>query len=200
LLALPVLPERPPGVGVVVDADGRLERLIDAPGLRDVDRFPAVSELLDSSPHVIRASEIDWTDGSQLESLFESMTESRAELAAVVDDQVRVLGGLTPKSLLRSSSYTANVDAHDRLQIAVPIGVNCAAVARAAALVEAGADALVVDTAHGHQAKMIEVLSAIADADLGVPIVAGNVVTAEGVSDLVAAGAQIVKVGVGPGA
>src|SRR5699024_7105551 len=86
------------------------------------------------------------------------------------------------------------------LKIAVAIGVNGAAVERAAALVEAGADALVVDTAHGHQAKMIEVLSAIADADLGVPIVAGNVVTAEGVSDLVAAGAQIVKVGVGPGA
>src|SRR5699024_9943438 len=100
----------------------------------------------------------------------------------------------------RSSIYTANVDAHDRLKIAVAIGVNGAAVERAAALVEAGADALVVDTAHGHQAKMIEVLSAIADADLGVPIVAGNVVTAEGVSDLVAAGAQIVKVGVGPGA
>src|SRR5699024_11456224 len=59
---------------------------------------------------------------------------------------------------------------------------------------------LVVDTAHGHQAKMIEVLSASADADLGVPIVAGIVVTAEGVSDLVAAGAQIVKGGVGPGA
>src|SRR5699024_4260819 len=119
---------------------------------------------------------------------------------AVVDDEDRVLGGLTPKSLLRSSIYTANVDAHDRLKIAVAIGVNGAAVERAAALVEAGADALVVDTAHGHQAKMIEVLSAIADADLGVPIVAGNVVTAEGVSDLVAAGAQIVKVGVGPGA
>ena len=200
LNALHVLAKRPHGFGVVVDADGRLEGIIDAAGLRDVDRFTAVSELLDSSPHVIRASEIDWTDGSQLESLFESMTESRAEFAAVVDDDDRVLGGLTPKSLLRSSIYTANVDAHDRLKIAVAIGVNGAAVERAAALVEAGADALVVDTAHGHQAKMIEVLSAIADADLGVPIVAGNVVTAEGVSDLVAAGAQIVKVGVGPGA
>src|SRR5699024_4116810 len=148
--------------------------IIDAAGLRDVDRFTAVSELLDSSPHVIRASEIDWTGGSQLESLFESMTESRAEFAAVVHDGDRVPGGPTPKSLLRSSIYTANVDAHDRLKIAVAIGVNGAAVERAAALVEAGADALVVDTAHGHQAKMIEVLSAIADADLGVPIVAGN--------------------------
>src|SRR5699024_12442944 len=119
--------------------------------------FTAVSELLDSSPHVIRASEIDWTDGSQLESLFESMTESRAEFAAVVDDEDRVLGGLTPKSLLRSSIYTANVDAHDRLKNAVAIGVNGAAVDRAAAPVEAGADALVVDTAQQRPTTAMEV-------------------------------------------
>jgi IMP dehydrogenase len=62
LNALHVLAKRPHGFGVVVDADGRLEGIIDAAGLRDVDRFTAVSELLDSSPHVIRASEIDWTD------------------------------------------------------------------------------------------------------------------------------------------
>src|SRR5699024_10390048 len=144
LNALHVLAKRPHGFGGVVDADGRLEGIIDAAGLRDVDRFTAVSELLHSSPHVLRPSEIHWTDGSQLESLFQSMTESRAEFAAVVDDEDRVLGGLTPKSLLRSSIYTANVDAHDRLKIAVAIGVNGAAVERAAALVEAGADALVV--------------------------------------------------------
>jgi IMP dehydrogenase len=111
-----------------------------------------------------------------------------------------MLGSLTPKSLLRSSIYTPNVDERGRLKIAVAIGVNGAAVERASALVAAGADVLVVDTAHGHQVKMLDTLSSIAEADLGVPIVAGNVVTADGVRDLVAAGAQIVKVGVGPGA
>src|SRR5699024_2684206 len=95
---VPAMDESDREISTVVDADCRLEGIIDAARLRDVDRFTAVSELLDSSPHVIRASEIDWTDGSQLESLFESMTESRAEFAAVVDDEDRVLGGLTPKS------------------------------------------------------------------------------------------------------
>ena len=200
LNALHVLAKRPHGFGVVVDAAGRLEGIINAADLRGVDRFTSVSELLDSSPHVIRASEVDWEDTAQLESLFESMTESRAEFAAVVDDESTVLGSLTPKSLLRSSIYTPNVDEQGRLKIAVAIGVNGAAVERATSLVEAGADVLVVDTAHGHQVKMLDTLSAIADAELGVPIVAGNVVTAEGVRDLVSAGADIVKVGVGPGA
>jgi len=200
LNALHVLAKRSHGFGVVVDDGGRLEGIINAADLRGVDRFTSVAELLDSSPHVIRASEVDWEDAAQLESLFESMTESRAEFAAVVDDENTVLGSLTPKSLLRSSIYTPNVDDRGRLKIAVAIGVNGAAVERAAALVEAGADVLVVDTAHGHQVKMLDTLSAIADAELGVPIVAGNVVTAEGVRDLVAAGADIVKVGVGPGA
>ncbi|WP_166971359.1 GMP reductase [Brevibacterium atlanticum] len=200
LNALHVLAKRPHGFGVVVDRSGRLEGIIDAADLRGVDRFTSVSELLVSSPHVIRAGEIDWADDERLEALFESMTEARAEFAAVVDDDGIVLGSLTPKALLRSSIYTPNLDAEGRLKIAVAIGVNGAALDRAKTLVEAGADVLVIDTAHGHQAKMIDVLQTIANADLGVPIVAGNVVTAEGVRDLVSAGAQIVKVGVGPGA
>ncbi|MCD1284635.1 MULTISPECIES: GuaB1 family IMP dehydrogenase-related protein [unclassified Brevibacterium] len=200
LSALHVLAKRPHGFGVVVDDAGRLEGVIDAAGLGDVDRFTSVSDLLESSPHVLRASEIDWNDEAQLESLYESMNEARAAFAAVVDEENMVLGCLTPKSLLRSSIYGPNVDDRGRLKIAVAIGVNGRAVERAQALVEAGADVLVVDTAHGHQVKMLDALSAIAGADLGVPIVAGNVVTGDGVRDLVSAGAQIIKVGVGPGA
>src|SRR5699024_8931465 len=71
---------------------------------------------------------------------------------------------------------------------------------RAAALVEYGADVLVVDTAHGHQQKMLDALAAVKALDLPVPVVAGNVVSAAGVRELVAAGADIIKVGVGPGA
>src|SRR6202041_4094820 len=67
-------------------------------------------------------------------------------------------------------------------------------------LTDAGADLLVVDTAHGHQEKMLTALRAVREAGPSVPVVAGNVVTASGVSDLIEAGADIVKVGVGPGA
>ncbi|GAA1872551.1 GuaB1 family IMP dehydrogenase-related protein [Brevibacterium marinum] len=200
LNALHVLAKRSHGFGVVVDGAGMLEGVIDANNLRGVDRFTAVSELLEPSPHVVRASEVDWSDDAQLESLFETMNEARTPFAAVVDDSGKLLGSLTPNSLLRSSIYAPNLDDGGRLKIAVAVGVNGNAVDRASALVEAGADVLVVDTAHGHQMKMLDTLSSIASADLGVPIVAGNVVTADGVRDLVSAGAQIIKVGVGPGA
>ncbi|MFC6234891.1 IMP dehydrogenase, partial [Leucobacter soli] len=87
-----------------------------------------------------------------------------------------------------------------RLAVAVAVGINGDPAAKARALADAGADVLVVDTAHGHQDGMIRALAAVADLDLGLPIVAGNVVTADGVRDLVEAGTSIVKVGVGPGA
>jgi IMP dehydrogenase len=82
----------------------------------------------------------------------------------------------------------------------VAIGINGDVGAKAKGALEAGADVLVVDTAHGHQEKMLEALRAVRGVDPQVPVVAGNVVTARGVRDLVAAGADIVKVGVGPGA
>ena len=200
LSALHVLAKRAHGFGVVVDDSGELLGVIDSNSLKDVDRFTSVDQLLVTSPHIIRASDVEWSDGAQLESLFESMNEARTPFAAVVDEAGQVLGSLTPKSLLRSSIYAPNLDDQGKLKIAVAVGVNGSAVERAASLVEAGADVLVVDTAHGHQVKMLDTLSSIASADLGVPIVAGNVVTADGVRDLVSAGAQIIKVGVGPGA
>ena len=80
------------------------------------------------------------------------------------------------------------------------MGINGDVAAKAKRLLESGVDALVVDTAHGHQRKMLEALKAIRALNPSVPVVAGNVVTAQGTLDLIAAGADIVKVGVGPGA
>jgi IMP dehydrogenase len=111
-----------------------------------------------------------------------------------------LVGTLSRTSALRSTIYDAAVDAHGRLVVGAAIGINGDVAAKAKALVAAGVDVLVVDTAHGHQRAMIAALSAVSALDLGVPIVAGNVVTREGVRDLVKAGASIVKVGVGPGA
>lgn len=120
-------------------------------------------------------------------------------MAPVVEDG-RLVGLITTKGLVRSSVYTPAVDAAGALRVAAAVGINGDVQGKAAALLEAGVDTLVVDTAHGHQSKMLEALRLVRELDPKVPVAAGNVVTAEGVEDLVAAGADIVKVGVGPGA
>ncbi|WFR71183.1 IMP dehydrogenase [Prescottella defluvii] len=95
---------------------------------------------------------------------------------------------------------TPAVDVHRRLRIAAAVGVDGDVAAKAKALADAGADVLVLDTAHGHQQRMIDAVRSVAALGLGVPLVAGNVVSARGTRDLIDAGANIVKVGVGPGA
>jgi len=131
---------------------------------------------------------------------FEFLHNNRRKLAPVVSANGELVGILTRVGALRSTLYTPSLDSKGRLRIAAAVGINGDVAAKAKALIDAGADVLVVDTAHGHQKKMIEALKAIRAINPSVPIVAGNVVTAEGVRDLVAAGADIIKVGVGPGA
>ena len=112
----------------------------------------------------------------------------------------RCVGILTRTGALRATLYQPAVDAAGRLRIAAAIGINGDVAGKAKQLLDAGVDVLVVDTAHGHQEKMLAALRAVRALSPAVPVVAGNVVTAEGVRDLVEAGADIVKVGVGPGA
>lgn len=108
-------------------------------------------------------------------------------------------GGTTSrKSALRGTLYAPALDDHGRLRVAVALGINGDVAGKARTLVDAGADVLVLDTAHGHQDAMLRALDAVSGVE--VPIVAGNIVTPEGVHDLVGAGAGILKVGVGPGA
>lgn len=111
-----------------------------------------------------------------------------------------VRGVLSRTSALRASLYRPALDADGRLAVAVAIGINGDPAHRARELAAAGADALVVDTAHGHQETMLRALASVAALGIDIPIVAGNIVTADGVHDLVSAGATILKVGVGPGA
>jgi IMP dehydrogenase len=101
---------------------------------------------------------------------------------------------------VRAGIYSPSLDAAGRLRVAAAIGINGDVAAKARTLAEAGIDVLVIDTAHGHQLKMIEAIKAVAALGLGIPLAAGNVVSAEGTRDLIGAGASIVKVGVGPGA
>ena len=111
-----------------------------------------------------------------------------------------VVGTISRKWALRSAIYRPAVDVSGRLRVGAAIGVNGDVASKAKALAAAGVDVLVIDTAHGHQDSMVSAIKAVATLRLGLPIVAGNIVTAEGARDLVEAGADIVKVGVGPGA
>jgi IMP dehydrogenase len=131
---------------------------------------------------------------------FDLLTEKNRRLAPVVDVSGNLIGIITKIGALRATLYKPALDNQGRLRIGAALGVNGDVKTKAAELIRAGVDLLVLDTAHGHQEKMIEALKAIRSLNPSIPIVAGNVVTAEGVKDLIEAGADIVKVGVGPGA
>jgi IMP dehydrogenase len=134
------------------------------------------------------------------EEAFNRLVGGHHKLAPVIDDQGRLVGILTRNAALRATLYEPAVDKAGQLRIGAAIGVTGDAAGRADKLLAAGVDVLVVDTAHGHQERMISTLKAVRALDPPVPVVAGNVVTRAGTADLIAAGADIVKVGVGPGA
>ena len=142
---------------------------------------------------------LDADDLETPRAAFDVMVAADLDFAPVLHHG-NLVGTPSRTSALRSTIYDAAVDADGRLLVGAAIGINGDPAAKAKALVAAGVDVLVIDTAHGHQRGMIAALAAVSALDLGVPIVAGNVVTREAVRDLVKAGATIVKVGVGPGA
>src|SRR6266699_4117237 len=138
--------------------------------------------------------------GTDPEQAFGLLQAGRHRLAPVVDGTGRCVGILTRTGALRATIYTPAVDAASRLRVGAALGINGDVAGRAGLLLDAGADLMVVDTAHGHQEKMVQALRAVRKMSPEVPVVAGNVVTAQGTADLIEAGADIVKVGVGPGA
>jgi IMP dehydrogenase len=190
--ALSLLPKRAHGAVIVV-SDGRPVGVVTEADCLGVDRFTQLRQVMSGDPFTLPA-------GTPPEQAFSLLHDGRHRLAPVVDGAGRCLGIMTRTGALRATLYSPAVDAAGRLRVGVAIGVNGDVAAKAKLLLDAGADVLVVDTAHGHQEKMICALQAVRGLSPSVPVVAGNVVTAAGVADLVAAGADIVKVGVGPGA
>jgi IMP dehydrogenase len=190
--ALSLLPKRAHGA-VVVTEDGVPVGVVTDADCQGVDRFAQLRQVMTADPVTLPA-------GTSADKAFDVLHEGRHRLAPVVDKAGRCVGIMTRTGALRATLYSPAVDASGRLRVGVAIGVNGDVAAKAKVLLDAGADVLVVDTAHGHQDKMISALQAVDGLAPSVPVVAGNVVTASGVADLVAAGADIVKVGVGPGA
>ena len=191
--AIHLLPKRSHGAVVVVDGERRPVGVVTEADCAGVDRFAQLRHVMSTSLLTIPA-EADPRRG------FDALAAARRRFAPVVDVEGRLVGVLTQRGALRATLYRPSLDAKGRLRVAAAIGINGDVAGKAAALLEAGVDTLVVDTAHGHQERMLAALAAVRGLEPAVPVVAGNVVTAEGVRDLVEAGADIVKVGVGPGA
>ncbi|SDM21729.1 IMP dehydrogenase [Nonomuraea maritima] len=191
--ALQLLPKRAHGAVIVVDWENRPVGVVTEADCAGVDMFSQLANVMSSELLTLPA-------GLDPRAAFERLHEGRHRLAPIVDEEGRLVGIQTRTGALRATLYQPAVDAGGRLRVAAAVGVNGDVVAKARGLLDAGVDCLVVDTAHGHQEKMISALRAVKKLDPGVPVAAGNVVTAEGVRDLVDAGADIVKIGVGPGA
>ena len=190
--ALALIAKRAHGAGIVV-ADGRPVGVVTERDLDGVDRFTQVHEVMSPEPMTLPAD-------TGPRDAYDRLHRSRRRVAPVIDADGRLVGVQTRKGAVRASMYAPALDEDGRLRIAAAVGINGDVAGKASALLEAGVDALVVDTAHGHQTKMLEALAAVRALDPQVPVVAGNVVSAEGTRELIGAGADIVKVGVGPGA
>lgn len=190
--AINLLSKRAHGAIIVVDA-GRPVGVVTDADCQDQDRFAQLQHVMSTELLTVPAAADPRTG-------FDMLAEDRRRIAPVVDDDGRLVGVLTRAGALRATLYRPALDDRGRLRIAAAIGINGDVAGKAGALLAAGVDSLVVDTAHGHQERMLTALRTVRALDPAVPVVAGNVVTTEGVDDLIDAGADIVKVGVGPGA
>jgi IMP dehydrogenase len=190
--AIALIHKRAHGAAVVVDG-GRPIGLVTESATTGVDRFARVRDIA-VSDFVTAAL------GTDPQRVFDLLDKAPIPVAVLTAADGSLAGVLTRTGAVRAGIYSPAVDATGRLRIAAAVGINGDVAAKAAALAATGIDVLVVDTAHGHQVKMAEAIKAIAALGLGIPLVAGNVVSAAGARDLIEAGATIVKVGVGPGA
>jgi IMP dehydrogenase len=190
--ALALIPKRSHRAAFVV-VDGRPVGVVSEDDCTGVDRFTQVQSVMSGTVSSLR-------DDIEPRDAFDQLERERRRLAPVVDADGRLVGVLTRTSALRATIYAPALDDQGRLKVGVALGVNGDVRARAQGMLDLGVDCLVLDTAHGHQERMLEALTAVRELDPRVPVVAGNVVSAEGTRDLAGAGADIVKVGVGPGA
>ena len=190
--ALALIPKRAHRAAVVV-SDGKPVGVVSEADCIEVDRFAQVGQVM--NPSFVQIA----VDTAPRDA-FDALDAARTPIAVAVDDDGDLVGVLTPTGALRTTLYQPAVDGTGGLRVAAAIGVNGDVKSRAAELLESGIDCLVVDTAHGHQDRMTEALGAVRSLSPAVPVAAGNVVSGEGTRALIEAGADIVKVGVGPGA
>jgi IMP dehydrogenase len=172
-------------VGILTNRDLRFER----------DTSQPVSALMTS--HALVTAPVDTT----LAEAEQLLHRHRIEKLPIVDADGRLSGLITVKDISKRVEFPhATKDAHGRLRVGAAVGVGPDAVERAQALIGAGVDVLVVDTAHGHSAAVVEMVARISGLSGEFEVIAGNIATAEAAEALIDAGADALKVGIGPGA
>jgi IMP dehydrogenase len=171
-------------VGIVTNRDLRFE----------TDMEKKVSEVM-TKERLVTVSE-----GISLEESKKLLHQHRIEKLLVVDKKGRLTGLITIKDIEKIKKYpSACKDSLGRLRVGAAVGVGSDMEERAAALLKAGADVILIDTSHGHSKNVIEAVERLKGTFKDIELVAGNVATAEGAHDLIQAGVDAVKVGIGPG-
>ncbi|MBN2752755.1 MAG: IMP dehydrogenase [Rhodospirillaceae bacterium] len=183
------------GIPVVERGSSKLKGILTNRDVRfATDPRLSVSELMTKDDLITVAETVDRAEAKRL------LHQHRIEKLVVVDEAYRCIGLITVKDMEKAQTYPNSCkDPHGRLRVAAATGVGADGMDRALALIEAGCDVIVVDTAHGHSMGVLEAVRAIKKLTTTTQIIAGNVATPEGAQALIDAGADGVKVGIGPG-
>lgn len=178
---VPVVDENKILVGILTNRDMRFTKDFSLKVKNNMTKMPLVTG----------------KEGTSLEEAADIMHQNKIEKLPIVNAQNKLIGLITSKDINKKRDYpNSNKDSFGRLRVGAAIGVG--QLDRATALVEAGVDVLVLDSAHGHSKGILDTVKLIKE-QLNVEVIAGNVATAEATADLIAAGADAVKVGIGPG-
>lgn len=171
-------------VGIVSNRDLRFERKLNRP----------ISEVM-TSKNLVTTTE--FTDFSKAEDILQ---QHKIEKLPVVDKDYRLVGLITYKDIIKIKARpNASKDSKGRLRVAAAVGIASDTMDRVKALIDAGVDAIVVDTAHGHSRGVLDMVARVKKTYPEIDIVAGNIATPEAALDLIKAGADAIKVGIGPG-
>lgn len=181
---IPIVDDAGRLIGIVTNRDLRFEKNNERP----------ISEVM-TSENLVTVGQ-----GTSLEEAEDILQENKIEKLPVVDADYKLVGLITFRDITKlTQKPIANKDSYGRLRVAAAIGVTGDAVERATALVGAGVDAIVIDTAHGHTRGVVQILKDVKKAFPDLEVIVGNIATAEAARYLVDAGADAVKVGIGPG-
>jgi IMP dehydrogenase len=181
---IPIVDAQNKLIGIVTNRDLRFEKNDNRP----------IAEVM-TSENLVTVGE-----GTSLQQAEVILQENKIEKLPVVNDKEELIGLITFRDITKlTQKPIANKDQYGRLRVAAAIGVTADAVERAEALVKAGVDAIIIDTAHGHTKGVVSILKEVKKSFPELEVVVGNIATTEAAKYLVEAGADAVKVGIGPG-